>query len=387
MKRLYLCLLGSIVSVLTTMAQSLSGQVTLNDSVDSPIATIRIDDLGIGTTAKIDGTYKLNDIKPGTHIVEFSYVGYKTVTKELTFAVGEDKRLDVELEQTPITLGTVFVTPDGSDASHFILNKVWEQAERRYKAAGDFKFHTTMLFSYRDFDLLKVFINSLPPFIRRLLYMAIRISGYKDMMDIVFAYPHLDLQTTNSGSCIKKRYKWGTEEVKRCNVSLTDREKKALNKLLKLDDLYKSIYVDNLLRKKKASVKLKGSYDDGSKVVYILEGKLSGIKATMHVFEDSWDVVKYVEQSGDNKDLWELRKSVGDLYMPVSYNSMGILLQETSESLQKKFSETIEKAEKDKLGKKEERLINGFKDIMKMAEERGGIDCRINQGVTINYNK
>lgn len=66
---------------------------------------------------------------------------------------------------------------------------------------------------------------------------------------------------------------------------------------------------------------------------------------------------------------------------------MGILLQETSESLQKKFSETIEKAEKDKLGKKEERLINGFKDIMKMAEERGGIDCRINQGVTINYNK
>lgn len=302
MKRLYLCLLGSIVSVLTTMAQSLSGQVTLNDSVDSPIATIRIDDLGIGTTAKIDGTYKLNDIKPGTHIVEFSYVGYKTVTKELTFAVGEDKRLDVELEQTPITLGTVFVTPDGSDASHFILNKVWEQAERRYKAAGDFKFHTTMLFSYRDFDLLKVFINSLPPFIRRLLYMAIRISGYKDMMDIVFAYPHLDLQTTNSGSCIKKRYKWGTEEVKRCNVSLTDREKKALNKLLKLDDLYKSIYVDNLLRKKKASVKLKGSYDDGNKVVYILEGKLSGIKATMHVFEDSWDVVKYVEQSGDNKD-------------------------------------------------------------------------------------
>lgn len=390
MKKILLCWVVCMLGVLTTMAQSLSGRVALKDSVDCPIATVRINELGIGTTAKLDGTYTLTGITPGKHVVEFSYVGYQTVMEEVTFAAGEQKQLDVLMEQAPIMLGTVFITPDGSDAASFILNKVWAQADSRYKTVGDFKFHTTMVLSYQDFDMFQALLDCLPAFPRRLLNMMVRMAGYKGVMDLLFAYPHLDVQTVNGGTCTKGKYKWGKEEVKRCNVSLTDKEKQTLNKMKMDDDLYKQVYVDNILRKKKTDTKLKGSYEEAGKVVYIIEGKNGDDVATMYVLEDSWDVVKYVAKSGGNTDVWELRRSLGNLYMPVSYNSTMTLISKSPKELQELLQEYD--AEKDKmqqedLNRKSKRVLDGLDGFINRIKARGRLDCRANSGVTISYSK
>lgn len=381
------------MSVLATMAQSLSGKVALKDTIDCPIATVRINDLGIGTTAKMDGTYLLTDIAPGKHLVEFSYVGYKTVTEELTFAAGEKKQLNVTMEPSPITLGTVFITPDGSDASSFILNKVWDNAARKYKAAGNFKFNTSMVLSYQDLDMFKSVLDCLPPFLRRLMFMMVRMAGFKGVMDLMFAYPQLDVQTTNGGTCTNGRYKWGKEEVKRCNVALTNKEKQALNKLRMVDDLYKEVYVNNLLRKKKTGVRLTGSYEENGKIVYIVEGVNGKQKAVMHVIEDSWDVVKYIEQEGMEKDVWELRRSLGGLYMPVSYNTTVRIMKMSPDELKEMLEETEAKNEKKdgakdkKPGRTEKRIEKGMEEFISKVEKRGGLDCRFNVGVAITYSK
>lgn len=62
---------------------------------------------GIGTD--MDGNYKLM-LDAGTHELKFQYVGYTAVTKNVTVTAGENKTLNVSLEEEVKTLGQVVVT-------------------------------------------------------------------------------------------------------------------------------------------------------------------------------------------------------------------------------------------------------------------------------------
>lgn len=59
-----------------------------------------------GAATDINGKYTIHSINPGTYIVEVSLIGYKTVqfTGVQVFA-GQNKKIDVELEETVLTLG------------------------------------------------------------------------------------------------------------------------------------------------------------------------------------------------------------------------------------------------------------------------------------------
>lgn len=385
-------LLLFILSVaLHLSAQTLSGHITLQGSNNHALATVRIDKLGLGSTAKLDGSYKVIGIKPGKHLVEYSFVGYKTVQKELTFKEGEDKQLDMILEAAPVMLGTVFVTPDGSAPARYIMDHVWANAERKYKANNNFQITSSTVLSFRDFDVLT---ELMPNSIRRLLMTVAALSGFKGVMQLIFAHPNLDVTTTSGATCKVGKYKWSDERVKTCNVLLTNKEKEALTKFKFHEDLYKTIYDGNLLRNKRAKLSLKGSYMDGDDVVYIIEATKGKGHEVMHVIEEKWDVKKYVVLENDNTIIVEMRKAIGDLYMPVSINAKMILMKETPEEIEKR---SMEETTPSRMGKrmgekvaknivKDEDRMDRVKRMMERVEQNG-MEIAVNYGISLNYTK
>lgn len=384
-------LLYIILGVAHLSAQSLCGRVTLQGCSDHALATVRIDKLGIGSTAKLDGSYRVTGIKPGRHLVEYSFVGYKTVLQEMNFVEGEEKIFDVVLEEAPIMLSTVFVTPDGSDPARYIMNRVWANAELKYKTNNNFQISSSTVISFRDFDVVT---ELMPNSIRRLLMTAAALGGFKGVLQLIFAHPDLDVVTLGSATCKAGKYTWSNEQVKTCNVQLNDKEKKALNKLNIHEDLYKMVYRENLFRNKKAKLTMKGSYQDGDDLVYIIEATKGKQREVMHVIDEKWDVKKYVLTEFDNTIIVEMRKSVGSLYMPVSINTKMVLMRETPEEMKRKASEENEPSRMEKrMGKKVTKQIVEDEQRMRRVEKMSqrikdhGIEIAINYGMSLRYSR
>jgi len=63
----------------------------------------------IGTISGIHGDYILEDIPPGDYVHLYSYIGYKTITQEISLEPGETLTRNIELEVGPIDLSAVTI--------------------------------------------------------------------------------------------------------------------------------------------------------------------------------------------------------------------------------------------------------------------------------------
>jgi hypothetical protein len=117
-----LCVSGAIVSAGQAQTFRLSGRVTDRESGD-PLssATIRVDGTTRGTITNTDGRYVLR-LAPGTTVLLFSYVGYRTDT--LTLALVGDLEHDITLNPVAIELQEIVVTSE--DPAMRIMRKVIE---------------------------------------------------------------------------------------------------------------------------------------------------------------------------------------------------------------------------------------------------------------------
>jgi TonB-dependent receptor len=74
-----------------------------------PFATIAIEDLGMGSTSELDGSYRLASIPIGTYEVTFSYLGYEAQRLTLTFSEGEELEQNVTLSEGGVMMTEVVV--------------------------------------------------------------------------------------------------------------------------------------------------------------------------------------------------------------------------------------------------------------------------------------
>ncbi|MCY4172173.1 MAG: TonB-dependent receptor [Bacteroidetes bacterium] len=65
-----------------------------------------------GGTSNLSGYYAVSGIEPGTYLVRFSYIGYDTITREITFESGESARIDIELTPTQELLNALEIAAD-----------------------------------------------------------------------------------------------------------------------------------------------------------------------------------------------------------------------------------------------------------------------------------
>ena len=79
--------------------------------------TVSLKGTTIGTTTDQTGHYFLKNLPEGKQIVEFSSVGYKTVSKTVIFKKGKTVELNVEIEEDMIALEGVVVSANRSETT------------------------------------------------------------------------------------------------------------------------------------------------------------------------------------------------------------------------------------------------------------------------------
>lgn len=88
--------------------QSLKGKVT--DLNGDPLAGASVAITGTynGIQTRADGIYNFNSLKPGNYTIRFSYIGYETLLKDLTFV--NDTLLDVQLKPMAVITDDVIIS-------------------------------------------------------------------------------------------------------------------------------------------------------------------------------------------------------------------------------------------------------------------------------------
>jgi iron complex outermembrane receptor protein len=88
-----------------------------------PFADVHLIELKRGTITKNDGTFIINKVPAGNYTIEVSYVGYKKTQKKINLKDDETVELNIELEQTAISLPGVVVTGTMYERSAFEIHQ------------------------------------------------------------------------------------------------------------------------------------------------------------------------------------------------------------------------------------------------------------------------
>ena len=89
---------------------AVAGQVTTPGGEPLPGVQIVAPMLQRGTTTGPDGTYRLDQLPTGMHTLEYRFVGFQTVVREVSLAAGETAELDVVLQSRVLETDGVTVT-------------------------------------------------------------------------------------------------------------------------------------------------------------------------------------------------------------------------------------------------------------------------------------
>ena len=110
-----------LLTLFSTISLSLFGQEQLtisgyiNDSYDGESligATVFVQDQQVGTTSNEYGFYSIT-LSPGEYVVEYRYLGYETVIKNINLTANQ--RIDIELGEQGTELAEVVVTAEPED--------------------------------------------------------------------------------------------------------------------------------------------------------------------------------------------------------------------------------------------------------------------------------
>ena len=91
---------------------SVVGTLTDKEFNDEPLAfaNVLIKGTTKGTTSDFDGVYKIENLEVGTHILEFSFVGYETQQISVSIIAGEVTELNVAMSASAASLDEVVIT-------------------------------------------------------------------------------------------------------------------------------------------------------------------------------------------------------------------------------------------------------------------------------------
>src|SRR5688572_23032023 len=110
-KQFSLVLILQMLTVLAVAQVQLSGKVTGPDGKGVPAISVVVRNTTIGSVTDANGAYVINaDLKPGVHTLEFSGVGFKTVSQAVTVGSATSYTSDVQLVEDALNMEEVVVT-------------------------------------------------------------------------------------------------------------------------------------------------------------------------------------------------------------------------------------------------------------------------------------
>ncbi len=100
MKKFYTLAIVALLGMMTTTAaaQTVKGKVTDAENQGIIGAVVKDQTSGAGAATDLDGNYSL-PLAAGAHKIEFSYIGYSTIVKDITLTAGQVLDLNVKMEE------------------------------------------------------------------------------------------------------------------------------------------------------------------------------------------------------------------------------------------------------------------------------------------------
>jgi outer membrane receptor for ferrienterochelin and colicins len=103
----FVSIMGSIITQAQTA--SFSGKVSDENNSLAGVA-VAISNLNIGTVTDKDGVYSFARLKEGSYKLRISFIGYRTIEKNINLTVGANPQLDFTLQEDLLNLSEVMVT-------------------------------------------------------------------------------------------------------------------------------------------------------------------------------------------------------------------------------------------------------------------------------------
>ena len=120
-KRLALIFAIICISILSTFAQGIRGRISNSGGETIPYASIYVPALSTGTTSNHDGNYEMK-MPEGKYTILFQYLGYQTVTKEVTIGKAFQK-MDIILATQSYVIPEIEVLASREDPAYYIMRK------------------------------------------------------------------------------------------------------------------------------------------------------------------------------------------------------------------------------------------------------------------------
>ncbi len=119
-------------------SSTISGTITGSDSTALPFSTVYVKNSTYGVTANYNGEYFI-ELKPGTYTLIYSYLGYKTLEKEIVIEKNESLKIDVVLEKSDVQITEIEVVADKIDKAKKIMKKVHKNRRTYLRSVKNFK--------------------------------------------------------------------------------------------------------------------------------------------------------------------------------------------------------------------------------------------------------
>jgi hypothetical protein len=143
MRTMFLLALSLFVWARWAQAQQVQGTVLDETGSPLPHASIQIEGTTSGTLTDQDGRYTLRLAQPGSYVLIYRYIGYKTAQRSLNLAAGENRVLEaIQMVPDPLTLPDIYVTGDGKDPAYGIIKKVKDKRQYYEELLGDHSYQT-----------------------------------------------------------------------------------------------------------------------------------------------------------------------------------------------------------------------------------------------------
>lgn len=309
-------------------SRQVSGRVLLKDgdgTVPGESVTVYARKSGAGTITDNEGNFRLPvpDSFSGDKLsVEFSLIGYSTVTSDVSLEKGREARLDsIILDVQPLMLAAAYKTESGMSAADFILSQVWDRADANREVMSSY--NADIRYSIRTHEI-PVLAQVLSGFGRGAVKFAAGLTDYGPLVRYCLAHDDVSA-TVTMGRVV------GYGRVTDFNKNLSETSAKlpedVVNSIFALPDgvdLFKMVYDRKALWGERFAethtFNLVGTYEYGDKLVDVLfwADRNNVVSVTLHVVEEDWGILR--AEVGREKEVvcFECRDIGRGIYMPVS---------------------------------------------------------------------
>jgi len=139
-----------LIAFTTLISAQITGNITDQNNEPLPFVNILIENTYKGTTSNDDGYYELNISTPKTYTIVYSYLGYKTVKKEISIAKFPYK-LDISLSEESVSLSEVVIDSE-NDPANAIMRQAIAQRKANLEKTNSYKaeFYSRGLIKIKD---------------------------------------------------------------------------------------------------------------------------------------------------------------------------------------------------------------------------------------------